>query len=124
MSTDDRCPRATNFRDRINNKKVGQVNRGMDVVRRRGPEKERHISRPAPQRPQKEVSIDSNFSKTNLTRLSISLSTQMLRILMSQESGKLRMEHIPSIINDAVNWAFAAEVDIEIVWTNLNTLKW
>ena len=124
MSTDDRCPRATNFRDRINNKRVGQVNRGKDEVRRRGPEKERHISRPAPQRPQKEVSIDSNFSKKNLTRLSISLSTQMLRILMSQESGKLRLEHIPSIINDAVNWAFAAEVDIETVWTNLNTLKW
>ena len=98
MSTDDRCPRATNFRDRINNKKVGQVSREMDEVRRRGPEKERHISRPAPQRPQKEVSIDYNFSKKNLTRLSISLSTQMLRILMSQESGKLRMVHVPSII--------------------------
>ena len=96
----------------------------MDEVRRRGPEKERHISRPAPQRPQKEVSIDSNFSKKNLTRLSVSLSTQMLRILMSQESGKLRLEYVPSIINEAVNWAFAAEVDIETVWTNLNTLKW
>ena len=105
MSTDDRCPRVTNFRDRINNKKVGQVNRGMDEVRRWGPEKERHISRPAPQRPQKEVSIDSNFSKKNLTRLSVSLSTQMLRILMNQESGKLRLEHVPSTINDAVNWA-------------------